>query len=135
MEDVTIKRQALLEALKDNRDNHRAVFEAGVEEYQNRVIRELQQRIKSLRAGAKTNVHISLPEPEDHTLDYDRIIRMLEMTVDDEITISEYDFAQYVMDDWDWARGFARNTAAYAASNVKANPATRARAARLSAGV
>jgi hypothetical protein len=43
-----------------------------------------------------------LPEPQDHTIDYDRVIKMLEMSVDSLIELDEGAFDQYVMDNWSW---------------------------------
>lgn len=55
---------------------------------------------------------VNLIAPEDHTVDYDRSIQMLEMSVESQIVISEEEFRNYVQDLWEWSRGWA-------ASNVK----------------
>lgn len=47
------------------------------------------------------------PAPEDHTREYDRVIRMVEMEVRDEIEIVERDFQSFVMDDCDWSANWA----------------------------
>ncbi|MFI5387626.1 MAG: hypothetical protein ACHQ50_16075 [Fimbriimonadales bacterium] len=65
------------------------------------------------KAGRRIRRAVAMPEPEDHTRDYDRIVRMLEMSVDDVLVLSEYDFSQYVMDQWEWAGTFASNTLSY----------------------
>ena len=52
---------------------------------------------------------ISLPEPADHTADYDRVISMLEMSADDFVQISAEQFDQHVLDNWRWRR-FANET-------------------------
>jgi hypothetical protein len=49
----------------------------------------------------------------DQTKDYDRVIRMLEMTVDEIITIGAVEFQQYVMDDWTWKEQFTASNSAY----------------------
>jgi hypothetical protein len=42
--------------------------------------------------------------PQDHTRDYDRMIKMLQMHQDDLFTLDDFQFAEYVMDDWGWKR-------------------------------
>lgn len=41
------------------------------------------------------------------------MIRMLTMSTADEIMISEAQFTQYVMDDWNWKAAFVGLTATY----------------------
>ena len=45
---------------------------------------------------------IYLPMPDDRTCDYDRAIGMLEMEVNDEVTIDQEEYSNYVSDDWAW---------------------------------
>jgi hypothetical protein len=113
MDTVRVRREELLTLVKKNRDNHRAVFEKAQETYRERMIKELDSMIADAKAGRRIRRHISMPEPEDHTGDYDRILRMLEMSVDETLELSEYDFSRYVMDQWEWAESFAVNTLSY----------------------
>ena len=43
--------------------------------------------------GCAIDQYMRLPEPEDHTDDYERILRMAQMSVDDVIELSADDFA------------------------------------------
>ena len=72
--------------------------------------RELQQRIADLKRGLRIDQYIGLPEPQDHTADYDRVITMAEMSSDDTIQLSEDQFAMYVTDQWRWKQDFADST-------------------------
>jgi len=72
------------------------------EGYRKRVIQELNQALEDAKAGRQITTQIRLPAPEDHTADYDRVIRMLEMSVDDELEITSHEFDWYVMDNWQW---------------------------------
>ena len=119
MDTVKVKREELLSKVVANRANHRQTFEDGQEVYREQVIAELDQMLEDARRGRKVKRAISLPEPEDHTRDYDRVISMLEMSVDPVIELDEEDFERYVMDQWEWNASFQRSTAAYAAQNVR----------------
>ena len=114
MSTVTVKKDQLLEVLKSNREGHRGVFLAAQRGYRDAMIKELDTMLLDAREGRAIRRQISLPEPQDYTAAYDRVIRMLEMSVDDTITLTEADFAQYVMDDWDWTLPFRASTALYA---------------------
>ena len=61
------------------------------------------------KAGRSIQRSISLAEPADHTEDYDRVLAMLEMSVDETVILSSEEFSQYVLDRWTWSR-FATST-------------------------
>ena len=113
MSNVTCKKAEILAALRKNRDAHRDIFLAAQNGYRKEVIAELEKSLKDAREGRNVQTTIELEAPEDHTKDYDRIIRMLEMSVKDEIEVSELQFQQYVLDDWTWKFHFASNSARY----------------------
>lgn len=106
MELVRLDKDDLLGILRENREQHRAIFEEALEGYRDEGIRLLEQHIADIRAGKVREVFIRVPRPQDHTSDYDRVIRMLEMSQDDVIEVSEQDFRSYVMDDWAWKQDF-----------------------------
>ena len=113
MSNVTCKKAEILAALRKNRDAHRDIFLAAQNGYRKEVIAELEKSLKDAREGRNVQTTIELEAPEDHTKAYDRIIRMLEMSVKDEIEVSELQFQQYVLDDWTWKFHFASNSARY----------------------
>lgn len=108
-----VKKNDLLTILRRNRENHSATFEEAVTVYQAELLRVLEQKIEDVRAGRKVAHVITLPTPEEHTADYDRVIRMLEMSLDDEVELDEHQFDEYVNDQWGWQRTFAANTLSY----------------------
>lgn len=113
MRNVTVDRDDFLVQVMANQQAHREVFEEALGGFQKRLHRELDQRIRDLKAGRQINQYIGLPEPEDHTDDYDRVIMMARMSLDDTITLSEDEFAMYVMDQWRWKQDFAESTLRY----------------------
>lgn len=113
MRNVRVARDEFVTTLQENRDRHQVVFEKALEGYQARLLRELERRIHDLRRGRKISVYISLPEPEDHTEDYDRVLAMARMSVEDTIELTEDAFGMYVMDQWDWKNDFTATTGRY----------------------
>lgn len=110
---ISVHKAELIDRIRLNRDQHRAVFEKAIQGYHDELKRELADRLDRLIKGQHIDKHIALLEPEDHTEDYDRVLDMLEMSVDDEVTITAQEFAQYVRDDWAWKRQWVATNSAY----------------------
>lgn len=113
MRTVTVDRTEFVTVLQKNRDQHRATFDAAVKGYRNRLLRELEHRVHDLRRGRQVDVTIYLPEPSDHTDDYDRVLTMARMSTEDTVQLSEDDFGRYVMDQWSWKNQFTETTGRY----------------------
>lgn len=113
MNKITVNKSELLDALRQNRKEHRATFERALEGYRKEVIRLLENAIEDAKAGRRVQRHINIVEPIDQTSDYDRVIRMLQMSVDEKVELTEQQFAQYVMDDWSWKQQFTASTSQY----------------------
>jgi hypothetical protein len=114
--ELTFSKGELLETLKENRGKHQSIFEEAQEGYRKKIIAIFEERLAAAKEGKKVSHFVSLQEPMNQTGDYDRVIRMLEMSKDDEITLDEGQFTQYVMDQWDWRGGFLNTNAAYSLS-------------------
>jgi len=110
---VRVNREDLLEAVKANRENHRATFEEAMDGYKKRSIELLEDHIKRIKANAPERVMVSLPFPEDHTEDYDRVIAQLQWSLDDELYLTETEFDTYVRDNWGWSAIVASTNALY----------------------
>lgn len=113
--DVTVQKEELLTILRTNKEQHRTVFEQALVVFRKKAIAALDSRIEQLRKGEVPNLYFNLPIPEEHTDDYDRAIRMLEMHVEPTVTLSEESCMRLVDDDWGWRDAFANNTRAYLA--------------------
>lgn len=105
MDKVTVKTDKLLKTIKKNRKAHRDLFLKAQTVYRQDIIDELDRMLKDAQNGKNIRRSITIPEPQDHTPDYDRVITMLEMSVDKEVKLDSMAFDQYVMDNWSWAAG------------------------------
>jgi predicted component of viral defense system (DUF524 family) len=106
--------------LQENREKHRAVFDDALAGYRAEALKTLEDTIRSLSEGRAPRIYISLSRPEDHTRDYDRIIKMLDMEVAETFVLPEERFAQYVMDDWRWKRDWLKMSSRYASASTEA---------------
>lgn len=116
---ITVKKDELLSILKNNRSKHRTVFENALDGWRKEAEKQLEQRHQALHAGKIPDLRIGLITPEDHTRDYDRVIRMVEMHQGDLYPLDEQSFAQFVMDDWSWRRQFLNTSNFYAGKTVQ----------------
>jgi hypothetical protein len=115
MDKVRVKRDELLTTIRVNRDAHRGEFLKALEGYKKAWEEELERNLADLRAGRKFKRALSLAEPEDHTADYDAVIKMLEMSVDDIVEMPLHQFQMYVMDQWEWKHRTSLTNTVYAA--------------------
>jgi hypothetical protein len=116
MREVKVKRGELVAKVHANREKHIAEYQLACAGYKQDALASIDNAVAALRAqiGALKEgelirlaaVQFSLPYPESHEEDYDQVLEMLSMSVDDEITIQADDFACYAMDKWDWKKKF-----------------------------
>lgn len=106
LDTVRIGKGELLEIVQGNRDEHRKIFEEALEGWKRKVTQELERAYEDAKAGRDWRGHVVITRPEDHTAEYDHVIRLLELSLDDELELSARDFSQYVMDRWGWQGAF-----------------------------
>lgn len=118
MQSVNLKRDILLGKIKSNREAHRAIFEEATIGYRKAVIAELDSMIADAKAGKRIRHSINLIEPMDQTKEYDRVISMLEMSIDESVELEQHEFAQYVLDDWHWKGQFMASNMHYTTTEI-----------------
>jgi len=87
MKTVRLKRDQLLEILRENRKNHRDGFLEALEGYREQAIAELEKMLEEAKDKKRIRRTVTLAEPMDQTKDYDRVIKMLEMSIDEEVEL------------------------------------------------
>lgn len=116
MKTVRIGRAAFIDKVTANRDAHRELFEAAFDGYRKFLVDELTKRLDEALAGKKVDRYIRLEEPEDHTADYDRLLMMAEMSVDDVLEMTQQEFGWYLLDQWAWKDQFIQTAGTYTVS-------------------
>lgn len=113
MTSVKIKASELLQVVLKNRETHRKIFLEAQEGYRAAAIAELDVMLAEAREGKRIRRAVSLIEPVDQTQEYDRVVRMLEMTVEDSVELAAHEFDAYVMDRWTWKQQFNASNRRY----------------------
>ena len=103
MKPILVKKSDLLTVLKKNRDSHRDLFLKAQQGFRRKAIARLDEMLERAKAGKEIELYVSLQAPIDQTADYDRVIGMLEMSIEDKIELDERSYQQYVLDEWTWS--------------------------------
>lgn len=127
-QEVTVARLNLIEILKKNREIHAAEYKEAVIGFHIEACKKIEQYLGNIKNFSgledefikKTDYHsFRISSPQDHTKEYDDIIEMLEMSVNENICLDSQAFRAYVKDEWIWApqskmlnSGYARSASA-----------------------
>ena len=113
MKKVTINQNELLAILRENRDTHEADYKDAYEGYLVTCGETLMRYLEEFKAGERETVQWTEFPPQSQVKDYDRVIRMLELSVDNEIELTADEFANYVQDDWAWKDNWLGSNSMY----------------------
>jgi hypothetical protein len=119
MDNIAYPVDRLVTALKANRETHAADFAKALKDWRELVIKEMTANLKAAEAGEEPVLIIRLNKPENRTDDYNRVLRMLDMTSAKEVVLTEHEFIQYVMDEWAWTKSFKSLTSSYSVQNSR----------------
>jgi hypothetical protein len=109
LESVVVKKTDLLTRVRENRDEHSEIFEKAYEGWKEAATEALRKAYTAAKKGEEYRTRYVYEEPpSDYTADYDQAITMLEMSQDEELELSNHDFARYVMDRWEWQGEFLK---------------------------
>lgn len=114
MRSVKIKTKELLEVLRENRAQHILDYDEALAGYIERATAELEAAAKNAREKQviKRNP-VTSPEPTSYEESYNTAIRMLEMSDDKVVELTQQEFGQYVEDRWSWKEAFAVTSSLY----------------------
>ncbi len=102
MDSVRVNKAELLEKVRENRKAHHELFLKAQHGFRERAVEELDEMLNLAREGRDIRQYLGLTAPQDHTVEYDRAIQMLEMSQDDIVEIDHSAFAQLVRNEWAW---------------------------------
>lgn len=115
MNSVKMNRKELLKIVKDNAKKHVADYNESVEDYKVAVIKVAKENLKKANTGDLGSFKFrAMPQaPASYEDNYNRAIRMLELSVEDIIEVEEHIFNQLVLDEWGWKQNFVAQSALY----------------------
>ena len=118
---VKVEREKLLNIIKENREKHRAIYAEILDGYKKEVIRRLKFALDQALEGEKFITNIKLIAPKDYTENYNRIIGMLELSIEKVVEIDDTEYRQYVLDEWVWKKDFEMSNSSYGGSSFSSS--------------
>jgi len=104
MDRVKVKKSELIQTISENQRKHIDLLEKAYKGYRKKVIEEVSDLLKKAEAGEAIDLKkiLLLVEPISKKEEYERALKMLNMSIEDEVTINEQEFRHYVLDEWSW---------------------------------
>ena len=116
MNEIKMDREQLLGIVRENLKKHLTDYAEAVEDYKVGALKVATSNLKIAKTGEIDKFHQikGLPQrPVSYEKEYNRAIRMLELSVDEEIMIEQDTFNQLVLDEWHWKNSFVAASALY----------------------
>ncbi len=116
MRSVKVEKKELLGIVRDNKKKHVKEFDEAVKDYKKAAVKVAKEHVELAKTGDLDQIAKikAMPQrPTSYEKDYDRAIRMLELSVEDTIELEEDIFNQLVLDEWTWKHAFTASSALY----------------------
>lgn len=116
MKRVLLDRNELLEIVRENREKHVVAYKEAVADYKKAVINVAKENLALARTGRLEEIarmKDAPSSPVSYEDSYGRAIRMLELSVEDQIELEEQIFNQLVLDEWHWKHSFMVSNSTY----------------------
>lgn len=103
---VNVNRLELVKQLKQNRATHQKDWQEATTGFRIEIEKELKNKLKQLKSGKRVELSFENSNPEDHSPEYTDVIGMLELSVDDVVSLNYEQYKNYYQDEWDWKRSW-----------------------------
>ena len=115
MNDIRVDKDELLKTLNTNLENHTSTLKKAMSARNTEIKKQLSELLLLMESSVdfQAKETITFPMPDDHTNDYERVIKMVKMSVDEVIELNESQFDQLVLDNWHWKKEFMFKSAGY----------------------
>lgn len=116
MHNVKIDRKELLSIVLSNKEKHITEYNEAVEDFKTAALKLAETNLALAQTGNVDNIAKIKPippKPVSYEKEYNRAIRMLELSVESVIDVEEDVFNQLVLDEWVWKNSFVTSNATY----------------------
>lgn len=113
MNNVNIEKGVLLPIIEENKQKHNQIYVAAVSGYWAKAEEVLNQKLTQIKNQEKIDSYLGLSFPENHEDDYNRVIKMVALSSDNVLNLTQIEFNQYVMNNWSWRNSFLSTNSIY----------------------
>ena len=87
---------------------HKIEYRNAVSEYEEACVKFLEEALEHVKSGVfdREKITLSLIKPENYSDEYQRILDMLEYSVDETLTLDADTFRAYFKGEWTWKARF-----------------------------
>lgn len=110
---VNVSRTDLIEAVKRGKELHLKAYAEAQSDYQVNVNVFLTEAVRRVSQGDFSMVKIPFDPPVLRTTEYDEVIEMMEVSVDETINLDAESYKAYYKNEWPWTRSFLESAALY----------------------
>lgn len=115
MNQVRVDKGELLRILEKNARAHAEEYLVLERSYKAALKEFFEEQLEAIENGEEPVLYCNLPQPTDHTEDYDRAIQMLQMSLDGDVNLNASEFRTYIQDEWGWKNEHLATSTFYAA--------------------
>jgi len=109
---VKVKKAELIEKIKQNKENHVKMFRKAIVAYKKVALTQLEEQIERVDDGA-LDAKLNLITPQNRESEYDKLLVMFEMEVEEFVELEQREFNQYVHDEFNFAIEATMSNMAY----------------------
>lgn len=114
MRTVKVNKQEFLKILRANCLSHQKAYKEALEDRLKAAKVKLNALLSDIDIDKESlDEVLHFPKPRCHSKDYDEIIKMMEMEVEDQVSLTQDEFSKYVQDEWHWKNDFDRISTSY----------------------
>ena len=128
MDKVKVRKDDVLQIIKDNRKKHKKDYYEAVKAYRVKVADLMAKELQKVVSGEEFVTCFSVSKPVSYLRDYDLAICMLELCISDTIELQANEFNQLVNDEWNWRSSFRSavysNSSYFGMSNISGTSGT-----------
>lgn len=120
MRSVKLNKTELLGIVRENKSKHILAYKEAVDDFINAARTIVNYNVDKINEGTVESIAKckSVPTaPVSYEDEYSRAIRMLELSVENEIDLDADVFNQLVLDEWHWKNSFALMASTYKSLN------------------
>lgn len=102
---ITVSKDELISKITVNLDKHQEEYNQSIIDRKAYAIEVLTEQLAESKDGNVPEI-LTFDKVPNHSSEYETVIEMLTMSVDEEIEITYEQFKRYVRDEWEWKTEF-----------------------------
>lgn len=113
---VKVNKAELLGIVRENKKKHVKEYDESVRDYKKAAVKVAKEHVDLAKSGDLeqiAKIRAMPSKPVSYEKEYDRAIRMLELSVEEELDIESDVFNQLVLDEWVWKNQFVASASLY----------------------